>query len=28
MVDDNRHIVCPNCNKVNRVPVSRLSAAR
>ena len=26
MTDENRHIVCPNCNKVNRVPVSRLSA--
>ena len=26
MVDENRHIVCPNCNKVNRVPASRLSA--
>jgi len=26
MVDENRHIVCPNCNKVNRVPVNRLSA--
>ncbi len=26
MTDEVRHIVCPACNKVNRVPVDRLAA--
>ena len=26
MSDETRHVVCPNCHKVNRVPAERLSA--